>query len=83
MSIPTAATTRSCQLTAVLYSFGGSAWAQVPRLAIVEGGYADDAIEIKDVNLAEGANFNPDYLKINPRGTVPALVDETGHSPHK
>ena len=38
-----------------------------------ELGYADDAIDTKVLNLAEGANFDPAFLKIvGPRLTVPA-----------
>jgi len=32
------------------------------------------------VNLLEGDNRKPDYLKLNPRGTIPALVREDGSS---
>ncbi|GFZ44094.1 hypothetical protein JCM24511_01815 [Saitozyma sp. JCM 24511] len=57
-----------------LYEFAGSCWANVPKLAIAEAGYPTDDIEWVSINLAEGANFNPDFLKINPQGTVPTLV---------
>ncbi|KAL1952024.1 hypothetical protein VTO73DRAFT_1173 [Trametes versicolor] len=57
----------------VFYTFGHSVWAAAPELAIAELGYADDAIETKVVNLVEGANFHPDFLKINPNGTLPTL----------
>ncbi|EIN13551.1 hypothetical protein PUNSTDRAFT_109749 [Punctularia strigosozonata HHB-11173 SS5] len=57
----------------VLYTFGPSVWAAVPALAIPELGYSEDAIEIKVVNLAEGQNFTPAFLKINPRATLPTL----------
>ncbi|KAI0651780.1 hypothetical protein C8Q79DRAFT_57617 [Trametes meyenii] len=58
----------------VLYTFGLSVWSAAPELAIAELGYADDAIETKIVNLAEGANFTPEFLKINPQATLPTLV---------
>lgn len=32
------------------------------------------------VNLLEGDNRKPDYLKLNPRGTIPTLVREDGSS---
>ncbi|CAD6587739.1 MAG: hypothetical protein TREMPRED_004834 [Tremellales sp. Tagirdzhanova-0007] len=57
-----------------LYEFSGSCWSNVPKLAISETGYKSGDIEWISINLAEGANFNPEYLKINKEGTVPALV---------
>lgn len=35
-------------------------------------------IEIEEVNVAEGANRTPEYLAVNPRGLVPALVLDDG-----
>ncbi|TBU35169.1 hypothetical protein BD309DRAFT_977667 [Dichomitus squalens] len=58
----------------VFYTFGLSVWAAAPELAIAELGYPDDAIETKVVNLAEGANFTPEFLKINPHATLPTLA---------
>ena len=55
-----------------LYEFHASCWANVPKLAISETHIKD--VEFVNVTLAEGENFNPDFLKINPNGTVPALV---------
>ncbi|KAG2350565.1 hypothetical protein BDR05DRAFT_899672, partial [Suillus weaverae] len=57
----------------ILYTFGPSVWAAVPELALIELGYAQDDIEKKVVNLAEGENFAPAFLKINPQGTLPTL----------
>ncbi|KAG1867870.1 hypothetical protein DFJ58DRAFT_768175 [Suillus subalutaceus] len=57
----------------ILYTFGPSIWAAVPELALIELGYARDDIEKKAVNLAEGENFAPAFLKINPQGTLPTL----------
>ncbi|KAI0082077.1 hypothetical protein K474DRAFT_1655412 [Panus rudis PR-1116 ss-1] len=59
-----------------LYVFGLSVWAAVPEIAIVELGYAPDAIEKKVVNLAEGENFNPEFVKLNPNATLPTLTAE-------
>ncbi|KAI0374241.1 hypothetical protein BV20DRAFT_961349 [Pilatotrama ljubarskyi] len=58
----------------VFYTFGLSVWSAAPELAIAELGYPDDAIETKIVNLVEGENFTPDFLKINPHATLPTLV---------
>jgi len=60
----------------VFYTFGLSVWAAVPEIAIVELGYAPDAIEKKIVNLVEGENFNPKFLKLNPHATLPTLTAE-------
>lgn len=57
----------------ILYTFGPSVWASVPELALIELGYDQDDIEKKVVNLAEGENFAPAFLKINPRGTLPTF----------
>ncbi|CAK9783587.1 hypothetical protein CC85DRAFT_287773 [Cutaneotrichosporon oleaginosum] len=65
-----------------LYEFSGSAWCQVPKLAVEELGL-QNVVEYKSVNLAEGANFNPEFLKVNPHGTVPTLVIEDGNTPKK
>ncbi|KAI0361707.1 hypothetical protein OH77DRAFT_1417974 [Trametes cingulata] len=58
----------------VFYTFGLSVWAAAPELAIAELGYPADAIQTKVVNLVEGENFTPEFLKINPHGTLPTLV---------
>ncbi|KAI0793432.1 hypothetical protein C8Q75DRAFT_731156 [Abortiporus biennis] len=62
----------------VLYVFGLSVWAAAPQLAIVELGYAPDAIKQKVVNLAEGANFTPGFLKLNPNATLPTFTSVDG-----
>ncbi|KAG1773143.1 hypothetical protein EDD22DRAFT_965494 [Suillus occidentalis] len=58
----------------VLYTFAPSVWAAVPELALIELEYTQDDVEKKVVNLAEGENFAPAFLKINPQGTLPTLV---------
>jgi len=57
----------------VLYTFGLSVWAAVPELAVEEL-YPDGAIDKKVVNLVEGENFTPEFLKLNPNATLPTLV---------
>ncbi|EST08609.1 Glutathione S-transferase, N-terminal [Kalmanozyma brasiliensis GHG001] len=59
---------------ATLYTFDGSVWASAPRLALVEKGYASSDIDIKTVDLVKAENFDPSYLRINSKGTVPTLV---------
>ncbi|KZO96279.1 hypothetical protein CALVIDRAFT_537454 [Calocera viscosa TUFC12733] len=59
---------------AVLYSWPGSIWCSVPRLALVEKGYGDDEIVIKSVNITQGDQFTPAFLRLNAHGTVPTLV---------
>ncbi|KEF59474.1 uncharacterized protein A1O9_04318 [Exophiala aquamarina CBS 119918] len=46
----------------------------VPQLGLVEKGYGAEEYETKDVDLLTAANFHPEYLKINPNGTVPSLT---------
>ncbi|KAH8120122.1 hypothetical protein DFH11DRAFT_1558459 [Phellopilus nigrolimitatus] len=58
----------------VLYTFGGSVWSAAPELAIAELGYSSDAIETKVVNLVNGENFAPSFIKINPNATLPTLT---------
>lgn len=59
---------------ATLYTFDGSVWASAPRLALVEKGYSSTDVDIKIVDLIKGENFDPSYLRINYKGTVPTLV---------
>lgn len=59
---------------ATLYTFDGSVWASAPRLALVEKGYSPQDVDIKTVNLVQAENFDPSYLRINSKGTVPTLV---------
>ncbi|ODN82171.1 hypothetical protein, variant 2 [Cryptococcus amylolentus CBS 6039] len=58
-----------------LYEFSGSVWSNAPKIAIEEGGFKKGQdYDYITINLAEGANFDPSYLKINPAGTVPTLI---------
>ncbi|UZJ51378.1 hypothetical protein CBS101457_000698 [Exobasidium rhododendri] len=59
---------------AVLYTFQGSLWASVASLCLVEKGYSPTDYEVRQVNLFNGENFAPTFLRVNPRGTVPTLV---------
>ncbi|KAH8988996.1 hypothetical protein EDB86DRAFT_3081284 [Lactarius hatsudake] len=55
----------------VLYTFPQSVWAAVPHLALDE---LDVDADLEIVNLLEGANFDPQFLKLNPHGTLPTLA---------
>ncbi|SPO32777.1 uncharacterized protein UTRI_05718_B [Ustilago trichophora] len=59
---------------ATLYTFDGSVWASSPRLALVEKGYSSTDVDMKIVDLVKAENFDPSYLRINSKGTVPTLV---------
>merc|ERR1712157_402708 len=67
-------TTMAAVPKATLYTFDGSVWASAPRLALVEKGYASTDLDLKIVDLLKGENFDPSFLRINSKGTVPALV---------
>ncbi|KAI5122581.1 hypothetical protein M0805_004798 [Coniferiporia weirii] len=58
----------------VLYTFGGSVWSAAPELALQELGYGSDGVETKIINLVNGENFDPSFIKINPKATLPTLA---------
>ncbi len=43
-----------------------------PHIALLE---CHQAVTLEKIDLATGQNRTPEYLKINPRGSVPVLVD--------
>jgi len=55
----------------VLYTFPLSVWSAAPQLALVE---LDVDVDFKVVDLSKGANFDPEFLKLNPNGTLPTLT---------
>jgi glutathione S-transferase len=55
----------------ILYTFKLSLWAGVPRLAVHELNTPN--VKLVEVDLSKAENFSPEYLKINPNHTVPAL----------
>ncbi|KAK3196876.1 hypothetical protein K4F52_000220 [Lecanicillium sp. MT-2017a] len=57
-----------------VYTFGGSQWAGVVHLALSEKGFAPTDYNVQDVALGTADNFDPEYLKINPNGTVPSFT---------
>ncbi len=56
-----------------LYTFHLSTNGRKVHMALEE---AKAAYEIVAVNLMQGEQKNPDYLKLNPNGKVPTLVDD-------
>ncbi|KAG8915305.1 hypothetical protein FRC00_005831 [Tulasnella sp. 408] len=56
-----------------LYVFGGAIWPSAPWLAVTALGY-DDQVNVEQVNLVEGANFAPDFVRKNPAATLPTLL---------
>ncbi|KAL2807900.1 hypothetical protein BJX63DRAFT_410928 [Aspergillus granulosus] len=56
-----------------LYSYTGSQWAYVAHLGLNEKGYEPDDYDVVDVDLMTAQNFDPEYLQINPNGTIPSL----------
>ncbi|KAI0348609.1 hypothetical protein BDW22DRAFT_1437600 [Trametopsis cervina] len=62
-------------MSPTLYTFGLSVWGAVAELAVAE---LDVPVEQVSISVAEGENFKPEYLKINPEATVPSLVAEDG-----
>ena len=57
----------------VLYHNDMSVCAQKVRLALAEKGLAYEA---RHFNLRAGDQKDPAYLKLNPKGVVPTLVDD-------
>ncbi|KAJ5611043.1 hypothetical protein N7510_007762 [Penicillium lagena] len=57
-----------------IYTSTASQWAYVPQLALVQEGYNPSEYDSQHIDLVGGENFNPDYLKINPNGTIPSLT---------
>ncbi|KAF5368603.1 hypothetical protein D9758_002397 [Tetrapyrgos nigripes] len=56
----------------ILYTFPGSVWAAVPELLIADL-YPEGSIETKVINLVNGENFEPSFIKLNPNATLPTL----------
>ncbi|PPR08123.1 hypothetical protein CVT24_012367 [Panaeolus cyanescens] len=59
---------------AVLYYSPISIWSAVVLLTIAEKGYGKDELEYRVVDIGKGENFDPTFLRINPKATVPTLV---------
>ncbi|UKZ91500.1 uncharacterized protein TrAFT101_006477 [Trichoderma asperellum] len=58
-----------------IYSSGESQWVGVMHLALAEKGLKKDIdYNVKEISLSNGDNFAPEYIAINPNGTVPSLT---------
>ncbi|KAL3457265.1 hypothetical protein BJX64DRAFT_269255 [Aspergillus heterothallicus] len=57
----------------ILYSSTASQWAYVPHLALLEKGYRTEEYDVVDIDLVTAKNLEPNYLEINPHGTIPSL----------
>jgi glutathione S-transferase len=59
--------------TLTLYDFGNSVCCQKVRITLTEKSLAWDAIR---VDLFKSEQYDPKYLKLNPKGVVPTLVHD-------
>jgi len=57
----------------VLYDFGNSVCCQKVRITLVEKGLTWEA---RRVDLFKTEQYDPEYLKLNPKGVVPTLVHD-------
>ena len=57
----------------VLYEFSNSVCCQKVRLVLCEKGLV---WESRQVNLFRSEQYDPEYLKLNPKGVVPTLVHD-------
>ena len=55
------------------YYFPTSYWSRIISLVLAEKGLSFGR---RLVDIRKNASFDPDYIRINPRGVVPTLVDE-------
>lgn len=55
------------------YYFPSSHWSRVVSLLIAEKGLAP---RFHVVDIRRNASFEPDYVRLNPRGVVPTIVDD-------
>lgn len=63
-------------MTLKLYHFNNSVCSEKVRMVLNEKGVAD--WQSVEVDLFTGEQFDPDYLKLNPKAVVPTLVDDNG-----
>ncbi|KAL6889164.1 hypothetical protein GGI43DRAFT_416602 [Trichoderma evansii] len=58
-----------------IYTSVESQWVGVMHLALAEKGLKKDIdYDVNDISLSNGDNFAPEYITINPNGTVPSLT---------
>ncbi|KAH9952490.1 hypothetical protein BC827DRAFT_1349874 [Russula dissimulans] len=62
----------------VLCTFPISVWASAAQLVASVLFLADLPVDVDDttINLLEGGNFNPEFVKLNPNATVPILTHD-------
>ena len=63
-----------CMAMLELYHHGSSVCAAKVRFALAEKGVVPDKMHY--VDILKGEQFDPEYLKINPKAVVPALVHD-------
>jgi hypothetical protein len=56
-----------------LFVFAGSVWASAPWLAVYVLGLQDE-VEIRHLDLLNGANFDPEFVKITPEASLPTIA---------
>lgn len=61
-------------MAVTLYHFGNSVCSEKARLALNEKGVT--GWESRELDLFKGDQFDPEYLKLNPKAVVPTLVDD-------
>ncbi|EAU93133.1 hypothetical protein CC1G_12668 [Coprinopsis cinerea okayama7 len=59
---------------AALYYYPRSIWSAVALLALEEKGYGADEVDLRIVDIWKGENYDPTFLRLNPKATVPTLV---------
>ena len=59
-------------MSLTLYHFNYSIYSQKIRMVLEEKNVSD--WESKEVDLFNGGQFDPEYLKLNPKGVVPTLL---------
>ncbi|KAK2758009.1 hypothetical protein FQN54_004415 [Arachnomyces sp. PD_36] len=64
-----------------VYSSKASQWASVVHLTLAEKGYQPDEYRVEEIDLLGGENFNPEFLKIQQNGTIPALTSSELETP--
>ncbi|KAL7782941.1 hypothetical protein V8C37DRAFT_70384 [Trichoderma ceciliae] len=65
-----------------VYSSAESQWVGVMLLALAEKGLKENIdYDLEEISLATGENFAPEYIAINPNGTVPSLTSPSLSEP--